>query len=241
MQSSDKSLTKAEGKLEKKRLREEMLEKERRQAKLGNLVTKLALLGLILAAGWWIYKASNVKQPGEAVADLGRNHVPEGTVVEYNSNPPTSGPHYAQWEKPGAYDRVLPDGRLIHSLEHGYIVISYNCTRLQISDFRNHISDFQAYAHETEEPHDEPATDSGEVDVSGWKDDQSCQNLVSQLKSVMEKSKAKRLILVPRPSLDTKMALTAWGRIDKMDDVDESRILRFIRAYHNKGPERTME
>ena len=57
----------------------------------------------------------------------------------------------------------------------------------------------------------------------------------------MEKSKAKRLILVPRPSLDTKMALTAWVRIDKMDDVDESRILRFIRAYHNKGPERTME
>ena len=43
--------TKAERKLEKKRLREEVLEKERRQIKLGSLATKLALLGLILAAG----------------------------------------------------------------------------------------------------------------------------------------------------------------------------------------------
>ena len=178
------------------------------------------------------------------VADLGRQHVPEGTAVEYNSNPPTSGPHYGQWEKPGVYDGVLPDGRLIHSLEHGYIVISYNCTRLQISDFRNRISDFQAYAHETEEPHEETeATSSAanETDISSWKENPECQNLAEELKTVMEKSKAKRLILVPRPSLDTKMALTAWVRIDKMDDVDESRILRFIRAYHNKGPERTME
>src|SRR3990167_11355106 len=167
MQSSDKSLTKAEGKLEKKRLREEMLEKERRQAKLGNLVTKLALLGLILAAGWCIYKASNVKQPGEAVADLGRNHVPEGTVVEYNSTPPTSGPHYEQWEKPGVYDRMLPDGRLIHSLEHGYIVISYNCDKNQAFGLWPSAFGLNVYAHETEESHEEPATESGEVDVSG--------------------------------------------------------------------------
>jgi hypothetical protein len=97
------------------------------------------------------------------------------------------------------------------------------------------------YAHEAEEPHEEPAAESEEVDVSGWKDDQSCQDLVSQLKSVMEKSGAKRLILVPRPNLDSKIALTAWGKIDKMDQVDENRILRFIRAYHNRGPERTME
>jgi len=241
MQPSDKPLTKADRKLGKKRQWEEVVERERRQAKTKSFIIKLVLLGVVLAAGWWIYKASNVKQPGEAVADLGRNHVPEGTVVEYNSNPPTSGPHYEQWEKPGVYDRMLPDGRLIHSLEHGYIVISYNCDKNQAFGLWPSAFGLNVYAHETDESHEEPATESGEVDVSGWKDDQSCQNLVSQLKSVIEKSRAQRLILVPRPSLDTKMALTAWGRIDKMDDVDESRILRFIRAYHNKGPERTME
>ncbi len=203
-------------------------------------ITKLALAGLIIAAGWWIYKAGNAKQPGEAVADLGRQHVPEGTAVEYNSNPPTSGPHSAQWEKPGAYDRVLADGRLIHSLEHGYVVISYNCS--PSSKFKVQSSKFPpaALAHETEEEHEEPEATAG-ADISGWRNDQGCQDLVSELKSVMEKSKAKRLILAPRPNLDSKIALTAWGRIDKMDEVDENRILRFIRAYHNKGPEKTME
>ncbi len=119
-------------------------------------------------------------------------------------------------------------------------MISYKCTKSQIFNFQFSIFK-KAYAHETDELHEEPATESGEADVSGWKDDSDCQKLIGELKAVMEKSKAKRLILAPRPSLDSKIALTAWGRIDKMNKVDSDRILRFIRAYHNKGPERTME
>jgi hypothetical protein len=37
--------------------------------------------------------------------------------------------------------------------------------------------------------------------------------------------------LAPYPGLDRCIALTAWTRIDKLDEVDEPRIVRFIDAY----------
>ena len=35
----------------------------------------------------------------------------------------------------------------------------------------------------------------------------------------------------PTPTLDRCIALTAWTRIDKMDELDERRVVRFIEAY----------
>ena len=66
----------------------------------------------------------------QKVADLGRTHVNEGTKVTYNSNPPTSGSHYPIWEKYGVKEQPVADGLLVHSLEHGYVLISYNCAKL---------------------------------------------------------------------------------------------------------------
>src|SRR5215470_13213070 len=39
------------------------------------------------------------------------------------------------------------------------------------------------------------------------------------------------VILAPYPGLDHCIALTAWSRIDKFDDLDERRVVRFIDAY----------
>ena len=39
------------------------------------------------------------------------------------------------------------------------------------------------------------------------------------------------VILAPYPGLDRCIALTAWTRIDKLDEPDESRVVRFIEAY----------
>ncbi len=158
---------------------------------MNHLFKKLSfvLLAVLITAGgvfilsWKPKTIDGVK----TISDQGRNHVPIGTVEEYNSNPPTSGPHYAEWEKPGIYDRVIEDGKLIHSLEHGYIIISYNCNVAKISNFKFQISNL-AYAHETEEAHEEiPATDSAEVkadSVSEWKNNSECQKLVEQIKQV---------------------------------------------------------
>jgi hypothetical protein len=42
---------------------------------------------------------------------------------------------------------------------------------------------------------------------------------------------ADHVLLAPYPGLDRCIALTAWTRIDKMDELDEGRIVRFIDAY----------
>ncbi len=55
----------------------------------------------------------------------GANHVPEGTKVTYQSNPPTSGSHWPDPLLDGVYDIEKPDEAIVHSLEHGRIWISY--------------------------------------------------------------------------------------------------------------------
>jgi hypothetical protein len=71
------------------------------------------------------------KLPGTALANLGQKHIPETETVKYNSNPPTSGPHYAQWAEWGIYNDSPVDEKLVHNLEHGGIIVSYNPQRIQ--------------------------------------------------------------------------------------------------------------
>ena len=55
-----------------------------------------------------------------------KNHVDDGTIVAYNSVPATSGDHYFTPQRCGFYEGEVPDERVVHNLEHGNIVISYN-------------------------------------------------------------------------------------------------------------------
>jgi len=52
----------------------------------------------------------------EHLADLSQN-------VKYASKPPTSGPHYQEWPEDGAYEDPPDVKELVHSLEHGRILI----------------------------------------------------------------------------------------------------------------------
>ncbi len=54
------------------------------------------------------------------------NHVPENQTVDYSTTPPTSGDHWDLWARCGFYENGLPDERIVHNLEHGNIVVSYN-------------------------------------------------------------------------------------------------------------------
>ena len=96
---------------------------------------------LVVVGAWFVSKALNsqpnpdstrpeaVSKPVEGTVDydiVGRNHVAEGTTVStYNSNPPSSGPHWPAPTKNGIYDTTLADEQLVHNLEHGYVWISY--------------------------------------------------------------------------------------------------------------------
>lgn len=88
---------------------------------------------LILGGGIWLLTAQSSKEQaklskplmGQEIPDLGRGHVPDGTKLDFNSNPPTSGQHYVKWITRGIYDKPQEDGNLVHSLEHGAVIVSF--------------------------------------------------------------------------------------------------------------------
>jgi hypothetical protein len=57
-------------------------------------------------------------------------HIPETTPITADPDghyPPVFGNHYPTWRPPGVYDSAIPEGYFIHDLEHGSIVVLYNC------------------------------------------------------------------------------------------------------------------
>ena len=66
----------------------------------------------------------------------------------------------------------------------------------------------------------------------------ACPDLVAKLAEIVRRYET-QVILAPYPGMRTRIALTAWTRLDAFDDLDEARIVRFIRAYrgidHHKG------
>ena len=71
---------------------------------------------------------SNPAAVGTSVPSMGGQHVQIGQQhAPYNSLPPTSGAH---WDAPadwGIYHEAVPEELWVHNLEHGGIVILYNC------------------------------------------------------------------------------------------------------------------
>jgi len=57
--------------------------------------------------------------------DQGIEHVSEPGLFNYNSNPPTSGPHYPRAPAWGFYPEPIDDESSLHAVEHGGIWISY--------------------------------------------------------------------------------------------------------------------
>lgn len=56
----------------------------------------------------------------------GTRHVERGTEVDYGTYPPTSGPHYGGTVAAGFYEETPPMGDVVHTLEHGAVVIHYD-------------------------------------------------------------------------------------------------------------------
>ena len=120
------SLTKKDRKKFYKELKKNEISKKRTSKKF-----LVAFIILIMAAGigvlgFFAFKASSKPLLGEVISDLGRDHIAtDSKKPEYNSNPPTSGPHFATPASWGVYDKELPDQQVIHNLEHGGVWITY--------------------------------------------------------------------------------------------------------------------
>lgn len=90
----------------------------------GGALAVIGIAGLIVWAG--AKKAKNA--PGASFPMQGQEHVALDYQFTYNSNPPTSGPHYASPANWGVYDYEVNDKFFIHNMEHGGIWISYKPT-----------------------------------------------------------------------------------------------------------------
>lgn len=104
----------------------------------------------ILAILFFVFNKKDTKQealvneiPEEIYEIQGTEHIAIGAPhEEYNSNPPTSGPHYAEAANWGFYENELPDEQLVHNLEHGGIWISYKDIDLETLDSLKKLAKF---------------------------------------------------------------------------------------------------
>lgn len=131
--------------------RHQMIREKRKRQRLTSRLLWGAL-GLVVLAGigflLWLAFRPSVGESVPIMADT--EHIEEGQQPgPYNSDPPTSGPHYASDLRAGFYEQSdlssfpeNPEGYLVHNLEHGYVIFWYNCallTEQECSDFKDQI------------------------------------------------------------------------------------------------------
>ena len=192
----------------------------------------------------WLFVISVKPLPGIEAKQDSRDHVPEGNPVTFNFNPPTGGDHFASWITKGFYNEPRHDGNLVHSLEHGYIIIWYDCTK-RISSFNPRrggelfqISNVYAQTPMTQGSEGSPSAKL--ADMPKQFSDGSCDELRNQLRNYYEKDTHK-MIVMPRVGLDSPVVLTAWGRMLKLNSFDQPKIKEFVAAFRDNGPEYTNE
>ena len=122
----------------------ERLKSKRRRERTRNILIGGVIAVAVVAGLTWLATQSRARDSGEtvpipqvqAIEEMPEiAHVAEGTDPgPYNSDPPTSGKHYATQAFADFIDEdglesfgEFPAGYLLHSLEHGYVVFSYNC------------------------------------------------------------------------------------------------------------------
>lgn len=122
------NLTKSERKRLKKQAKKNQHLLQRRANNIKSIAQWSVAIGLIVGVVFvvsFLAKQAGQNWPGEAHYIEGREHVSNTESVEYKTNPPTSGNHYADAIDWGIYDYELQDERVVHGLEHGGIWISY--------------------------------------------------------------------------------------------------------------------
>jgi hypothetical protein len=117
--------------------REQMRARQRRQQIRNKFLA--GGLGLAVLAGVAAMVWQGVRpRAGETVSVMHSPHIlADSNPGQYNSDPPTSGPHYPNEAQAGFYDTnsyQYPAGYLVHNLEHGYIIFWYNCALLDDAD-----------------------------------------------------------------------------------------------------------
>lgn len=112
-------------------------EKNRRQKLKSNFIWGAGVVAVLVLIGFVIWQGARPPM-GEAIPIMtsAPHLAPDSNPGEYNSDPPTSGLHYATELDTGFYDEniyTFPAAYLVHNLEHGYVIFWYNCNLLDES------------------------------------------------------------------------------------------------------------
>lgn len=79
----------------------------------------------------------------QVIPSEGRGHLPEGTPLTFKHYPPSSGNHYPVAANVGFYTDTFADGYWVHSLEHGNVVVLYNCSATSdCNTLKSQVQDF---------------------------------------------------------------------------------------------------
>jgi hypothetical protein len=147
----------------------------------------------------------------------GHDHVPSCTTIRYGTTPPSSGSHYPEWAAFKVYDSAIPEGFWVHDLEHGAVVLSYNCALAR--------SDGDA------SPAGDCASDVAAARrmIDSLPDDPLCTAAAEGVRH--------RIVLVPDPKLDVPFAASAWGWTLRARCFDEGTFRAFVDRHYAQGPE----
>lgn len=135
-------------------------------------------------------------------------HVQFDASIQWDSNPPSSGPHFPIWAAYQAYTSPVPRGYYVHDLEHGAIVFLYNCP--DAGGCPDVVAALQKASDSI--PDDPLCTAAGEgVRV--------------------------RTVITPDPLIDVPVAAAAWGWVYKAQCADLPTLEAFAQQHYGRGPE----
>jgi len=128
-----------ESRQERRRIERQSKKEERQKQKARRKGTRLltrilvTLIGIVLigAAGYWYFLDQATGPRGEFFPSLGNRHITRNQVglTNYNSSPPTSGPHLPSIARWGIHENPISKELQVHNLEDGGVMVQYNCQR----------------------------------------------------------------------------------------------------------------
>lgn len=141
-------------------------------------------------------------------------HVPVGSEILYNSNPPSSGPHFPIWAAFQEFTTPVPRGYYVHDLEHGAVVLLYKCD--PASTTSPTCTEIQTALRET---------------MTSLPADPVCTATNGP------PGPALRVVMTPDPDLDVPIAAAAWGWTYKAKCLDTASLKKFANDHYNQGTE----
>jgi hypothetical protein len=172
----------------------EALKAQRRAQLRERILRYVVIAGLVVVAFWFFVLRGQLP---DAIAGHDIQHFSTSgsgehteTEVDYDSNPPVSGPHSQRTAPCGVHSAPISDENQVHTLEHGAVGILY-----------------------------QPTLEESQIET--------IEEIVRQRDS--------HVFSAPDPDMRTPIAVTAWGHMMELEEVDRAAITEFIDVFAEGG------